>query len=109
MADRGKVLSLIEALLDAGQEIERSVRCVPRLRKRRRARLTTLRAEIDAVRATLATPPITPVPDGTPEPDGPVLSWEPNEFEQAAAPETGESDAALNQQLAEDTTKFQAG
>jgi hypothetical protein len=42
----------------------------------------------------------------TPEPDGPVLSWEPNEFEKPAAPEMGESDAADNDYLADDTAIF---
>lgn len=44
----------------------------------------------------------------TPEPDGPVLSWEPNEFEKPAAPETGESDAADNDYLSDDTVTFVA-
>ena len=44
----------------------------------------------------------------TPEPYGPVLSWEPNEFEKPAAPETGASDAADNDYLADDTVTFQA-
>lgn len=104
MADRGNVLPLIDALLEAGQEIERylldtSHVCEDELR----ARLTALRAEIEAVRVILATPPITP----TPEDGGPVLDWGPNEFEQRPEPE-GVSDAADNDYLADDTVKFQA-
>lgn len=44
----------------------------------------------------------------TPEPDGPVLSWEPDEFAKPPAPETGASDAADNEYLADDTVTFQA-
>jgi hypothetical protein len=42
------------------------------------------------------------------EPDGPVLSWEPNEFEKPETPETGASDAADNDYLADDTVTFLA-
>lgn len=111
MADRGKVLDLIDALFEAGQEIDRHLLdtshvCEADLR----ARLAALRAEIEAVRAILnVPPPITPAPDGTPEPNGPMLSWEPNEFENAPDANPGKSDAADNEYLADDTVKFQAG